>query len=467
MLVSIRLDQFPNSIGTISSKLKSYDTIRAFFTSSTIYILVDIPFAIVYIFIISIISSPLISGVIVFSFILAFIIGIILKYKIEKKAILNAKYTNKRVGELVESIQSLEIIKSNSAEKKFLDRWIKTNIKSIENEMQMRNINENSLYISMFFQSFTYVSVVIIGALTIIDSEMTMGALIATSIIGSRVMSPLSNLPNFLVQYTHTKAALSGLEEIYSLQRDNSDIEVPLKPEKLFGTYNLIDIEYDYQDSIKVLKIDKLVINKGDKIAVMGAIGSGKSTLLKILSGLYKPTTGRVLLDNLDLSHIAPEYLYKKIGYLTQDSRLFEGTLKENILLNNAKDISDDTLNEIASKTGLSHILKSQPKGYELPIYEGGVGLSQGQKQIVSITRLLLNKPNIWILDEPTASMDSMLETHIINLLKNSICEEDTLILSTHNPALLKLVDKIIILNNSEIALFDKKDIVLAKLRKQ
>lgn len=459
-LLSIRLDQMPNSIGTMSSKLRSYDTIRSFLTSSTIYLLIDIPFAVLYIFVIALIGTPWISGTITLFFIIAVSVGMWLKYKIDNEAMQNAFYTNKRLGELVESIQSLEVIKANAAQNKFTSRWMRISHASIQNEIDMKHINDVASYVAMFLQNLSYVSIVIVGSMFILDTQMTMGALIACSIIGGRVMSPLASLPGFLVQMAHAKAALKGIEDVYKLESDNHLIDKPLNPTSLSGFYNLADIEYVYNETTSALRIKNLVINKGDKVAIIGSIGSGKSTLLKILSGLYKPTKGKVFVDNLEISQIDINSLTKNIGFMTQDSRLFEGTLKENLLMNNSE-ITDDILMEVASKTGLDKFVMQHPKGFELPIFEGGVGLSQGQKQVVAVTRLLLNQPNIWLLDEPTASVDAQIEQNIIKLLKENIKEEDTLVMVTHKNTVLPLVNKIIVMNNGEVILYgDSKEVM-------
>lgn len=463
-LLSVRLDQMPSSVGSLSSQLKGYETIRTFLTASTLYLFVDTPFAILYILLLAFIGSPWIALISFTFFVIALSVGFWLKYKIKSHADESARYSNIKIGELVETIQGSEIIKAGNGENKFLARWMRTSKGAISNDLSMRHINENSSYIAALLQQLGYASIVITGAFLVVDGVMTMGALIACTIISGRIMAPVAALPGLFTQMAHAKAALDGLERMFSLKTYHNDITNPLTPTNIEGEFSLEDIEYSYTEGSKALGIENLKINKGDKIAVVGSIGSGKSTLLKILSGMYTPNKGKILLDNLDISLIQRDILSKKIGFMSQENRLFQGTLKENLLIGQ-NDPGDEFLKQISVITGLINIVQNNPKGFELPISEGGIGLSSGQKQLVAITRLLVNNPSVWLLDEPTASMDGQLENKILKILLTSIKKEDTAIIVTHKPSILAIVDKILVLNDGKIVMFGNKNDVLSKLQ--
>lgn len=279
-------------------------------------------------------------------------------------------------------------------------------------------------------------------------------------------MAPVAALPGLLSQMSHSKSALEGIEQIYSLQGDFEDVSTPIKPEKISGNYRLSDIEFAYNKNAIALNIKDFEIKAGDKVAILGTIGSGKSTLLKLLTGLYGVDQGRVYVDNLDISHLDREILSKCVGYMPQESRLFQGTLKENLLIGTSN-ITDEQLKTICEKTGLITMVSTHPQGFEMPIFEGGVGLSVGQRQLVSITRLFLSRPNVWLLDEPTASMDGQLELRTMQLLQHNIKPEDTLVLVTHKPNLLAIVNKILVINNGQIYMYGDKNQVLAQLSQQ
>ena len=223
---------------------------------------------------------------------------------------------------------------------------------------------------------------------------------------------------------------------------------------------------FNYQNNDQpALAISRLQIKAGERIAVLGPIGSGKSTLLKVLSGLYAPTQGRVLLDGLDMQQISRESLSGQVGYLQQDHRLFEGTLRENLLIGLPAP-SDDVMYDALAKTGLIRLVASHSSGLDLPISEGGKGLSGGQKQLVAFTRLLLTKPSILLMDEPTASMDNRQELQCIEVLKKDFGQGHTLIVATHKMPLLQLVDRIIIMDGQQIVMDGPKAQVLEQLQK-
>ena len=462
-LLSVRLDQMPSSVGSLSSQLKSYETIRGFLTASTLYVFVDTPFAIVYILLLSFIGSPWIA-LVSFSFFLgALSVGFWLKYRIKIHTEEGARFNNIRIGELVETIQGSEIIKAGNGGQKFLTRWMKTSKAAILNDLAMRHINEDTSYIAALLQQLGYASIVIVGAYLVTDGAMTMGALIACTIISGRIMAPVAALPGLFTQMSHAKTALNGIEQMFALKMDNDGIQTPLAPEKIQGHFLVENIKYVYNKAVTALEIPNLEIKAGEKVAIVGMIGSGKSTLLKILSGLYIPEEGKIFLDNLDISHIERNVLSRYIGFMPQDNRLFQGTLRENLLIG-IDDPGDDIIKEISMKTDLLQLVNKHPKGFELPIFEGGTGLSSGQRQIVALTRLLLSNPSVWLLDEPTASMDAQLENRIVQLLKTVIKKEDTAIIVTHKPNILALVDRLIVVNQGKIIMAGPRNEVLAKL---
>ena len=268
-----------------------------------------------------------------------------------------------------------------------------------------------------------------------------------------------------LVQHSHAKAAKLNIEQLFSLEQDNHGVSHPLSPSKIAGNFNLNKVIFNYQNNDQpALAISSLNITAGERVAVLGPIGSGKSTLLKVLSGLYAPTQGRILLDGLDIQQISRQSVSEQVGYLQQDHRLFEGTLRENLLIGLPAP-SDDMMRDALVKTGLIKLVASHSSGLDLPISEGGKGLSGGQKQLVAFTRLLLTKPSILLMDEPTASMDNRQELQCIEVLKKEFGQGQTLIVSTHKMPLLQLVDRIIIMDNQKIVMDGPKAQVLEQLK--
>ena len=300
--------------------------------------------------------------------------------------------------------------------------------------------------------------------MVVIQGDMTMGGLIACSILGGRVLAPVMSIPNLLVQYSHAKAARGMIESIFALEQDNHGVNYPLSPTKIRGHYQVDDMVFNYVGNDRpAVTIKKLVIKPGERIAILGPIGSGKSTLLKLLSGLYAPTSGRILLDGLDIQQISRESLSEQVGYLQQDHRLFQGTLRENLLIGMPAP-NDDVLHEALQKTGLINLVANHSSGLDLPISEGGTRFIRGQKQLVAFTRLLLTKPSVLLIDEPTASMDNRQEQRCIQVLRDELQQGQTLVVSTHKTALLDLVDRIIIMDNHQIVMDGAKEAVLKQL---
>ncbi|KAA0921911.1 type I secretion system permease/ATPase [Psychrobacter sp. ANT_H56B] len=465
-LLKVRIDQMPGSVGSMAAQLRGYEQVRSFFTASTLFGLVDLPMTIIFISLVAFIGSPLVAVVPVIAAVIAVAMGLFARKRIDAIAAEGATASYYKTGLLVEAVEGVETIKAGAGSWKFLSRWLDVMKVTIKNDLDMKHTNDNLTYFTQMLQQISYVGIVIVGSFVVISGDMTMGGLIACSILGGRVLAPVMMLPNLLVQYSHAKAAKLNIETLFSLEQDNHGVAYPLSPSRINGFYQCENLGFNYQGNDRAaVDIKKLTIRPGERIAILGPIGSGKSTLLKILAGLYAPTKGRVLLDGLDIYQISRETLSERLGYLQQDHRLFQGTLRENLLIGMAAP-NDDVMQEVLSKTGLINLVSSHSSGLDLPISEGGRGLSGGQKQLVAFTRLLLTKPNVFLLDEPTASMDNRQEQRCLQVLKQELTEGQTFIVSTHKTALLELADRLIIMDNQRIIIDGPKQAVLDELKK-
>ncbi|WP_333613017.1 type I secretion system permease/ATPase [Psychrobacter sp.] len=464
-LLKVRIDQMPGSVGSMAAQLRGYEQVRSFFTASTLFGLVDLPMTIIFIILIAFIGSPFVALVPIIAAVIAIIMGLSARKRIDAIAAEGATASYYKTGLLVEAVEGVETIKAGAGNWKFLSRWLDVMNVTVKNDLDMKHANDNLTYFTQMLQQVSYVGIVIIGSFVVMKGDMTMGGLIACSILGGRVLAPVMALPNLLVQYSHAKAAKLNIETLFALEQDNHDVAYPLSPSRIKGFYQCDNLVFNYQDNDRpAININKLTIRSGERIAILGPIGSGKSTLLKVLAGLYAPTKGRVLLDSLDIHQISRETLSERLGYSQQDHRLFQGTLRENLLIGMPAP-DDDVLQEALIKTGLINLVSSHSSGLDLPISEGGRGLSGGQKQLVAFTRLLLTRPNVFLLDEPTAAMDNRQEQHCLRVLKQELTDGQTFIVSTHKTALLELVDRIIIMDNQRIIIDGPKQAVLEELR--
>ena len=463
-LLRVRIDQMPGSVGSMAAQLRGYEQVRSFFTASTLFGLVDLPMTIIFLVLIAYIGAPVVALIPIIAATIAIIMGLSARKKIDAIAAEGASASYYKTGLLVETVEGVETIKAGAGSWKFLSRWLDVMNVTVKNDLDMKHANDNLSYFSQMLQQASYVGIVITGAMVVIQGDMTMGGLIACSILGGRVLAPVMAIPNLLVQYSHAKAARGMIESIFALEQDNHGVNYPLSPTKIRGHYQVDNLVFNYVGNDRpAVVVKKLVIKPGERIAILGPIGSGKSTLLKLLSGLYAPTSGRLLLDGLDIQQISREALSEQVGYLQQDHRLFQGTLRENLLIGMPAP-NDDVLHEALQKTGLINLVANHSKGLDLPISEGGRGLSGGQKQLVAFTRLLLTKPSVLLIDEPTASMDNRQEQRCIQVLRDELQQGQTLVVSTHKTALLDLVDRIIIMDNHQIVMDGPKEAVLKQL---
>lgn len=466
-LLKVRIDQMPGSVGSLAAQLRGYEQVRSFFTASTLFTLVDLPMSIVFIIIIGAIGSPFLSLIPIIAAIIGISMGLVSRVKMDKVAAKGAAASYAKTGILVETVEGMETIKAGAGNWKFLSRWLNVMNTTITNDLEVKHLNDNLNYTVQMLQQISYIGIVIVGAYIVMKGELTTGGLIACTILGGRILAPIMAIPNLLIQYSHAKAAQANIEKLFQLAQDNEGVNYPLSPAHIQGNYQAQEVVFKYAGNDRpALQLPQLNIQAGEKIAILGSIGSGKSTLLKLLSGLYATTEGRILLDGLDMNQISRESLSEQIGYLQQDHRLFQGTLRENLLIGMPTP-ADDVIQTALVRTGLIRLVASHSSGIDLPISEGGKGLSGGQKQLVAFTRLVLTNPTIWLLDEPTASMDNLQEQQCLQVIAQELQKGGkTLIVSTHKMALLNLVDRIIIMANNQIVMDGPKHAVLAQLQK-
>lgn len=461
--LALRMDQLPKSVGSLASQMRGYELVRSFLSAITTYLVVDIPFVLFYVLLIVAIGGYLVLVPVAF-FIIATLTGLYFHKKIETLADNINESVNIRVGLLVESVEGAETIKSGQGGWRMLSNWMNVTDEGRGYDLEMKRMTDQSQYMVAFFQQSSFVLIVASGALLIGGGGLTMGGLIACSILSGRILAPVAQIPAHLVQWANTKAAIRSLDLIWDLKCDHDDIDSPIVPENIRGEFSVEKQTQMYYGEKLALVLPEMKINPGEKIGVLGPIGSGKTSLLRLLSGMYKPNLGRILLDDIDLAHISKPILSEKIGFLQQEGRLFKGTLRENLILG-LVDPGDDKILETAKLTGLlDSVITANKKGLEQEIFEGGLGLSGGQKQLLNLTRVVLRKPKIWLLDEPTASVDRNLETLLINMFKRTIKAEDILVLVTHKMEMITLVDRLIVVHKNQIIMDGPKAEVIAKL---
>lgn len=462
--LGIRSDCRPQTVGTFASQIRHFESVRNFMTSSTLFVLADAPFALLFIVVIYFIAGP-VAFVPLMMIPIGLIIGLAMKGPIERYTAESMEESNKKNGLLIEALDGVESVKAASAEWKLENRWRELTETITTTDLKSKLLTTFSTSSTQSIQQLSYVGIIATGAYSIVNGDLTMGGLIACSIISGRALTPLAQMPSMIAQWKHAQIALDVLDGIMAMpsERENQRLVVP---DSCKGELKVKQVGFAYEENAPQVTVEKLSFKPGDRVAILGSVGSGKSTLIKILSGLYQPQQGGVFLDDMDMSLVANEFVREQIGYLPQEVRLFNGTLRDNLVLG-LPTLSDSQILKAAALTGLDQAIQNHPSGLEINISEGGKGLSGGQRQLVGLTRMLLARPKILLLDEPTASMDTRLEEFVMKHLFEQLPDDSVIVLATHKAGVLKHVNRIVVMDSGKVSLDGPKQEVLDFLAEQ
>jgi ATP-binding cassette subfamily C protein LapB len=463
--LSVRSDNMPKGVGSLSSKINSYIMVRGFITTLATFVFIDFPFAFFFLGIITLIGGVVVGQLILGFIVASALIGFIFKNKIEALIKSSTLASHKKQGLLVESIENSQKIKTAGASWSVMSKWSQLTEDAINDDIRVKHYTDISTYLATFVQQISYVATVALGAYLIgSTADLTMGSLIAITILSNKVFQPMSQIPGLFVQWGKAKVAILDLDGLYELASDNEGVDRPITSRLQSHSILCKDLKFAYSEDSATLNIPNLQIQPGEKVAILGVIGAGKSTLLKTLSGLYKPTSGKVLLDGIDMQQLSKDNVSNTIGYLEQDTKLFSGTLRDNLTIG-LVNITDEQILKVCKLTGLIGLISALPKGLDTEVPEGGESVSGGQRQLIALTRMLIGNNKILLLDEPTASMDEGTERHLLSILQQNLTKEQTLVVVTHKPALLSLVDRIVIMTEKGIVADNKKEVVLEMLQ--
>ncbi|WP_245216338.1 ATP-binding cassette domain-containing protein [Sagittula salina] len=463
-LLGMRSDLPGRSPAQLFAAMREFGSVREFFTASTAGALADIPF--VFIFLLMVWS---IAGSVVWVLIAGGVLMVVPGLLLQKKMIRltqEMQGASTRMSRLLqEAVVELDTIKTQRAEDRFVRLWEELTAVQALKSSEQRKLAATLGFWAQGLQQATYVVAVITGTYLVFAGEFTVGSIIATGILCSRALAPLTQLSGILARWSNVKSALDGLDGIAEAAQDRAEARTYLRRERFEGGYELDGASYRYDpEGAMVLDLKGLKILPGQVLAVLGANGSGKSTLLKLLTGLYTPATGKVLIDGTEMAQIEPKDLRRGIGYLGQDVRLFQGSLRDNLNLS-LLERDDERLMAALEFAGLAPYVRSHPKGLDLDIHDGGEGLSVGQRQSIGWARLWLQDPRVCLLDEPTAALDQTLEKALIARLDEWLAGR-TAVIATHRVPILQLASRTMILAQGRLAVDGPRDQVLAHLRK-
>ena len=462
-LQGMRMSERNMGPATLGSMMREFSSVREFFTATSAGSIADIPFVFVFLGVIYAIAGPVVVVVIIAACLI--IILSLLSRRILARISEDMQGANSAQARLLNELTyGAEAIKLNRAENKFQQNWEELSELMSDKTKSMRATSAALTFISQGLQQTAYISVVIVGVYMVLAGEFSVGAIIAMSILTTRTIAPITQLSGAIGRWQQVKVALSGLSMIADASQERLPSREYSRRDVLKGDIEIEDLRFAYApDQDPVLMLGRFNVAAGEVVAVLGRNGSGKSTMLKILSGLHDFDAGDIRIDGLEIRQIDPVDLRRNIGFLTQDVTLFSGTLRDNLLLG-PDPISEDHLKAALAFCGLQKMVERHPLGMDMPVSDGGVGLSVGQRQSLGLARIYLADPQIVLLDEPTAAMDQNLEREVIQALSRWL-KGRTCLMTTHRTEIVSLCDKIAVLEAGKIAMYGERDEILGKLR--
>jgi ATP-binding cassette subfamily C protein LapB len=461
-LVAMRLDARRSGVGETAGLVKEFENLRDFFSSATLTAVVDLPFIFIFIAAVALIGGP-IAIVPLVGVLLALIVALVTQPLILRNTRDAMHEAHLKHQVLIETLSGLETVKSVAAGPLMRGRWKTGVLKHARIAAVGRFINQLAVNFSGLAQQGAQVGVVVIGVLLVGAKEMSMGGLIASVILTGRALGPLAQVASLLGRLSGAAASYKALD---SLMKSRSEIDPSrdyLKRATLAGKIEFRDVSFSYPGQ-KTRALDKanFTIGEGERVAILGRNGSGKSTIIRLALGVYEPSGGQILVDDTDIRQIHPSDLRAHIGAVLQDVCLFSGSIKENIALGLDK-ITDEDILEASKIAGVHDFVGATEAGYDQKLGERGEGLSGGQRQSIALARALASNPSVLLLDEPTSALDSQAEAEMIARLR-AVTRGRTLILVTHRLSMLKLVDRIIVLDRGQIVLDGKPDDIIRSM---
>ena len=454
-------------VGATANTFKEFDSVRDFFTSATLSLIVDIPFIFLFIFVIYLIAGPL-AYIPLVAVPVVLLIGILLQPFLARVSEDLGQHNQEKQSVLVETITGIESIKVLGGGDLVKDRWKDAATKQSSRSRLSRALAQIAVNSAQSAQQICLVGIVFYGVFLVSEGTVSMGGMVAAVLLSSRTLAPLAQIANLFGRANNAKTSYKRLAS-FMKETEDDDVsrknESAIRREKL-GSLEFKDTSYRYPEAdLDTFRGINIKINEGEKVAILGRNGSGKSTLMKLASGLFKATDGLVLYDGVDIKQLHTKDLSRSIGIVLQDVQLFSGTVRENITMGR-EDISQDDLIEAGKLSGLDEFISKIPGGYDLQLLDGGKGLSGGQRQAIALTRAIVHKPSHFILDEPTSAMDMNAENLFINQV-GKILKDSTMLIVTHRMPILNLVDRIIVMNEGQIVEDGPKDEIIQKLNQQ
>jgi ATP-binding cassette subfamily C protein LapB len=462
-VMGMKMANRPPSAGGLANSMREFENLREFFTSSTVTALIDFPFIFLFLGVIAIIGTPIIVAIPAAMVVVAILVGLLVQIRMRKIVQETFREAQQKHAILIEAISGAETIKATASEGRMQRNWETFVSKTASSAMKATRYSQFALNLSGMFTQFVTVVVVFVGVYQIHEGNMSVGALVACTILAGRAMAPLSQIAGIATRFNQARESLNALDQMMQTPVERPEGRSFVHRPEFNGTLEFKNVTFTYPEAkTSALSDVSFKIEAGEKVGIIGRIGSGKSTIERLLLGLYDPDQGSVLVDGTDVRQIDPADLRRSVGVVPQDVYLFFGTVKENIALG-APYADDTAILRAARISGVDEFISKHPLGLDLPVGERGMTLSGGQRQAVAVARALLLDPPILLLDEPTSAMDNTTEGRFKARL-GTVLTNKTLILVTHRGSLLTLVDRLIVMDGGRIVADGPKEIVMEAL---
>jgi ATP-binding cassette subfamily C protein LapB len=463
-VMAVKMAQRPTSVGIIANQLRDFDSVREFFTSGSVVSATDLIFAVLFVGVLFLIAGPL-AWIPLIMLPIMIALGFTMQRPLDRAMRRMQAESAARHGVLVESLAGLETVRATGAEARMQTAWERSVAATARSGEDVHFWASLSLTSANAAQQITNLLLVIIGVFLILDGKLSVGALVAANMLAGRVLAPIAGIASVITRGTQTLMALKSIDRIMSLERERSPQRAYVARKIDDGRIAFENVSFAYPNSPgKALEKVSFKIEGGERIGIIGRVGSGKTTVGRLLLGFYEPQEGRILIDGVDSRQYDPSDLRAGIGFAMQDTDLFFGKLRDNIALGKPEATDEEVL-AAARLSGVETFIAGHPMGYDMPISEGGRSLSGGQKQAIGLARVLIRKPRVLFLDEPTAHFDIRSETEFLERLKAIRGERMTIIISTHRLSLLSMVDRLLLFDNGRLVADGPRDKVLAILQ--
>ncbi len=463
-ILNTRLVDRPASTGALANRIQEYEIIREFFSSSTLMLFVDMCFFLLFSVVIFLLAGwvvvvPLMALAIVvaLSFLMQDRLSTVVRQAQDESAL--------RHSILVESIAALETIKSIRAEGHVLQRWEKFARAAAESSEKAKYYSSLGLNTTGFIQQLVSIGVVVAGVYRFSDGAMSMGAIIAAVMLSNRLVSPLSQIAMMFSRLHYVRLAFAHFDEIMAKADERQQQAGFVNRRIASGQVVFRNVDFSYPGATSpILRGFKLTIQPGERVGIIGKIGSGKTTIGRLLTGLYQPEKGEILIDGVDLRQYHPHEVRSSVALVVQEADLFIGSVRDNIVMSKPT-ATDEEIVEAATLAGVDAFVASNPRGYDMNVGERGTKLSGGQRQCIALARVFLSNPKLLFLDEPSSSMDLQTERQFIERLGRAVRPDQTLIIATHRQSMLQLVTRLLVVDNGQVVRDGPRDEVLKGLR--